>query len=292
MSEHRDISAGLAARLALEKHGFRFSHALGQNFILDDGLVRRIVEAAQVAPGERVLEIGPGAGVMTRHLAEAGAKVTAVELDKNLEPVLRAMLDGLDVRLVFGDILKLDLAALMGGAPYSVVANLPYYITADVTLALLTGPEKPERVTIMVQKEAAERMTARPGAKNWCALAATVQYFGRPEPLMALPPSAFTPPPHVDSTLLGIRLYDEKPVQARDEALLLRLINAAFAMRRKTLANNLTAAFGAPREAALQWIAALGRDERVRGEALSVAELAALSDIIGDAAASHRVSPP
>ncbi len=284
MSEYRDLSAGLAARLALEKHGFRFSHSLGQNFILDDGLVRRIVDAAGVAPGERVLEIGPGAGVMTRCLAEAGARVTAVELDRSLVPVLRAVLAGYDVRLVFDDILRLDVAGLMGGAPYSVVANLPYYITADAVLALLTGPAKPARVTVMVQKEAAERMMARPGSKTWCALAATVQYFGNPEPLMELPPEAFTPRPHVVSTLLGIRLYDEKPVQARDEALFLRLVTAAFAMRRKTLANNLTASFGVPRETALQWIATLGKDERVRGEALSVAELAALSDIIGETA--------
>ena len=279
---YRDISAGLAARMALEKYGFRFSHSLGQNIILDDGLIERIVEAARVTPGENILEIGPGAGVMTRHLADAGANVTAVELDKSLEPVLRDVLEGNDVRLVFGDALKLDIGELMGGAPYSVVANLPYYITADVVLALLTGANKPERVTIMVQKEAAERMMAKPGSKTWCALAATVQYFGQPEALMELPPEAFTPPPHVSSTLLGIRLFDEKPVQAKDDALMLRLVNAAFAMRRKTLANNLTASFSVPREKALEWIAALGKDERIRGEALSIGELARLSDIIGE----------
>lgn len=279
---YRDISAGLAARMALEKYGFRFSHSLGQNFILDDGLIERIIEAARVTPGENILEIGPGAGVMTRHLADAGANVTAVELDKSLEPVLRDVLEGNDVRLVFGDALKLDIGELMGGAPYSVVANLPYYITADVVLALLTGANKPERVTIMVQKEAAERMMAKPGSKTWCALAATVQYFGQPEALMELPPEAFTPPPHVSSTLLGIRLFDEKPVQAKDDALMLRLVNAAFAMRRKTLANNLTASFSVPREKALEWIAALGKDERIRGEALSIGELARLSDIIGE----------
>ena len=279
---YRDISAGLAARMALEKYGFRFSHSLGQNFILDDGLIERIVEAARVTPGENILEIGPGAGVMTRHLADVGANVTAVELDKSLEPVLRDVLEGNDVRLVFGDALKLDIGELMGGAPYSVVANLPYYITADVVLALLTGANKPERVTIMVQKEAAERMMAKPGSKTWCALAATVQYFGQPEALMELPPEAFTPPPHVSSTLLGIRLFDEKPVQAKDDALMLRLVNAAFAMRRKTLANNLTASFSVPREKALEWIAALGKDERIRGEALSIGELARLSDIIGE----------
>ena len=285
MSEYRDLSAGLAARMALEKYGFRFSHSLGQNFILDDGLVSRIVDAAQVWPGERVLEIGPGAGVMTRCLAERGARVTAVEVDRSLEPVLAAVLDGFDVRFVFEDILKLDLAALMGEEPFTVVANLPYYITADVVLRLLTGPKKPERITIMVQKEAAERMMARPNTKTWCALAATAQYFGAIEPLLELPPSAFTPPPHVDSVLLGIRLYDEKPCAAKDEALLLRVIAAAFAMRRKTLANNLTAAFSVNRETALQWIARLGLDERVRGEALSIGELCRLSDVIGEARA-------
>ena len=283
MSDYRDLSAGLAARMALEKYGFRFSHSLGQNFILDDGLVGRIVDAAQVWPGDRVLEIGPGAGVMTRCLAERGAAVTAVELDRSLEPVLSAVLAGFDVRFVFEDILKLDLAELMGEEPFSVVANLPYYITADVVLRLLTGAVKPEKITIMVQKEAAERMMARPGSKAWCALAVTAQYFGRIEPLLELPPSAFTPPPHVDSVLLGIRLYDGKPCEAKDEALLLKVIAAAFAMRRKTLANNLTAAFSVSREVALSWIAALGQDERVRGEALSIEELCRLSDIIGEA---------
>lgn len=283
MTDYRDLSAGLAARMALEKYGFHFSHSLGQNFILDDALVGRIVEAAGVEPGERVLEIGPGAGVMTRCLAVRGARVTAVELDRSLEPVLASVLEGFDARLVFEDILKLDIGALMGDEPFSVVANLPYYITADVVLRLLTGARKPEKITVMVQKEAAERMMARPGGKTWCALAATVQYFGKPESLMTLPPSAFTPRPHVESMLLGIRLYGEKPFIARDEALLLKVIGAAFAMRRKTLANNLTAAFSVSREAALSWIAALGKDERVRGEVLDIEELCALSDVIGEA---------
>ena len=143
MSDYRDISAGLAARMALEKYGFRFSHALGQNFILDDGLVERIVEAAGVAPGARVLEIGPGAGVMTRCLAARGARVTAVELDRSLEPVLSAVLEGFDARLVFEDILKLDIADLMGEEPFSVVANLPYSITADVVLTRLLALNTP-----------------------------------------------------------------------------------------------------------------------------------------------------
>ena len=284
MSEYRDISAGLAARMALEKYGFRFSHSLGQNFILDDRVVDRIVRAADIQPDENVLEIGPGAGVMTRALAEAGARVTAVELDRSLEPVLRAVLGGTDrVRLVFGDALKLDMGELMEQKPYRVVANLPYYMTADVIVRMLTQPFKPGRVTVMVQKEAAERMMARRGGKTWCALAATVQYFGASRVLMEAPPELFTPPPHVDSRLMEIALYEKKPVEARDEAMMLRTIASCFAMRRKTLLNNLCASFCVPREKALDWLSQAGLDAMVRGEALELGQIAALSDVIGRA---------
>ena len=285
MSEYRDISAGLAARMALEKYGFRFSHALGQNFILDDALIDRILDAARIRPGENVLEIGPGAGVMTRHLAERGARVTAIELDRSLEPVLDSVLAGFDnVRIVYGDAMKLDIGEVMGGAPYRVVANLPYYITADVIVRLLTQRSKPESLTIMVQKEAAERMMARVGGKSWCQLAATVQYFADAQVLMTLPPEAFTPRPHVDSALLGLRLYDDddRPVTARDEKMLLRVVNAAFAMRRKTLANNLSAAFPLDKAAAETQLAALGLDPKIRGEALTLTQLAALADALGE----------
>ncbi|MBQ2957907.1 MAG: 16S rRNA (adenine(1518)-N(6)/adenine(1519)-N(6))-dimethyltransferase, partial [Clostridia bacterium] len=139
MSEYRDVSAGLAARMALTKYGFHFSHSLGQNFILDDKLVGSIVYASGVGPGDHVLEIGPGAGVMTRHLAEAGAKVTAIELDQSLEPVLSAVLEGVEnAKVIFGDAMKLDMGEVMGDEPYKVVANLPYYITADVVQRMIT----------------------------------------------------------------------------------------------------------------------------------------------------------
>ncbi len=282
MSDYANISAGLAARLAMEKHGFRFTHALGQNFILDDGLLGRILEAALIEPGARVLEIGPGAGVMTRLMAEGGAQVTAIELDESLKPVLCDMTGHLDnVRVIYADVLKADLAAIMGDEPFDVVANLPYYIATDLIERLLTRAPSPRRLTVMVQREAAERITAAPGGKTWCALAATAQYFARCESVMELPPSAFTPPPHVDSALLRVEPYfDEKPVRAHNDAMMLRVIRAAFAMRRKTLANNLCASFSLNREQAIAVVEAIGLDARVRGEALSLGQLAALSDAL------------
>jgi len=282
MSEYRDISAGLAARMALSKYGFHFTHSLGQNFILDDNLVESIVYAAGIEAGDRVLEIGPGAGVMTRHLAAAGADVTAVELDRSLEPVLGAVLDGVEhARVVFGDAMKIDVGELMEGKPYRVVANLPYYITADVIMRMLTQAHKPQKITVMVQKEAAERMMAGMGSKIWCALAATVQYFGKVSVLMEVPPEAFTPRPHVDSALIEIALYDERPVEAQDEKMMLRVINACFAMRRKTLLNNLCASFSVKRETAQEWLLEAGLNEKIRGEALTLAQIACLSDVIG-----------
>ncbi len=281
MSEYRDVSAGLAARMALTKYGFHFSHSLGQNFILDDSLVESIVNAAEIEAGDHVLEIGPGAGVMTRHLAEAGAQVTAIELDQSLQPVLEAVLGGTDnAKVVFGDAMKLDIGELMGDEPYRVVANLPYYITADVVQRMITQEKKPRTVTIMVQKEAAERMMAKLGSKTWCALSATVQYFGRVRILMEVPPEAFTPRPHVDSALIEIALYEEKPVEAQDEKMMLKVIGALFAMRRKTLLNNLCASFSVSREQAGEWLEAAGLDAKIRGEALTLEQTAMLSDVI------------
>lgn len=281
MDTYKNISAGLAARMALRKHGFHFTHSLGQNFILDDELVKRIVQAAQIKSGEEVLEIGPGAGVMTCHLADLGAHVTAVELDRALEPVLCDVLGTREnVRLVFGDALKLDLGELMNHRPYRVIANLPYYITSDLIQRLVTHAHKPTKLTIMVQKEAAERIMAKPNSKEWCALAATVQYFSAPRVLMDLPPEAFTPRPHVNSALIELAVYEQKPVQAQDETTLMKLISSCFQMRRKTLLNNLTASFSIPREKALSHLEAAGLDTKIRGEALTLRELVTLSDIM------------
>ena len=176
---NQGISLGLQAGVLLEKYGFHFSHSLGQNFLLDESFVRRLAACAAIVPGERVLEIGPGAGVMTRCLLEEGARVTAVELDQSLRPVLDEMLAGQkDARVVYADALKLDPGELFGAEAYRVVANLPYYITSDMILHLLRAQNKPSSITALVQKEAAERISAPMGGKNWCALSATVRYFG------------------------------------------------------------------------------------------------------------------
>ena len=277
------MAAGSIARAALERHGFRFTHSLGQNFILDDGLMERIADAAGVAEGDRVLEIGAGAGVLTRTLAGRGAKVLALEIDRALEPVLREVLVGSDARVEFADALKCDLAALTEGSfhgeAFDVVANLPYYITADVFLLLVKSRLPIRRMTVMVQKEAAERIMAAPGTKSWCALAATVQHFGHPTVLMHVPPEAFTPRPHVESVLLRVDIHPERQ-SPEDEAMYLKVVTAAFAMRRKTLTNNLMSAFFMPRDRAESLLTSLGFDPKVRGEALTLRELVMLSEAV------------
>lgn len=279
------MSIGLNARLALAKHGFHFTHSLGQNFLLDDEWIGRIVDAAGVTAGDNVLEIGAGAGVLTAALAARGAGVLALEIDRSLEPVLRDVLAGLNgVRVEYADALKCDLAALtreaFGGAPFVVCANLPYYITADAVLRVLRCGLPVKRATVLVQKEAAERMMAAPGEKAWCALAATVQFYARPVACFDVPPAAFTPPPHVTSRLLRLEIFAQRPVQVKNEQAFLRLIAAAFAMRRKTLLNNLMSAYAIPREGVQEILSKCGLDERVRGEALSLLQLGALADAI------------
>ena len=285
MAEYRHPSAELRARVALEKHGFRNAHSLGQNFILDEGLLEHLLDAAEVWGEDNVLEIGPGPGLMTALLAARAKRVTAVEIDRGLEPVLREVLDGADnVRLVFQDVLKADLPALVGEAfgdePYRVVANLPYYITADIVLRLVTSARPPESIAIMVQREAADRVMSHPGEKQWCALAATVQSFGQPRVLMDVGPDAFDPPPHVQSQFIMIARHGQPVVEPKDEKTYLKLISAAFAMRRKTLANNLKASFGLDNDGSRAVLRAAGVDERVRGEALTLQELCRVADAI------------
>ena len=271
--------------MALEKYRFRKAHSLGQNFLLSDSLIGGLLDAAGLCPEDEVLEIGPGAGVMTRLLSERVRRVTAVELDRGLEPVLSDVLEGVsNVRVVFRDILKVDLKRLaeeaFDGGRYRVVANLPYYITADVLLRLAASECPPDSICVMVQREAAERVMSAPGSKQWCAMAAELQYYGRARVLCEVPPEAFDPPPHVVSQFIRIDRYDEPPVKPADGQLFRRLIRAAFAMRRKTLANNLKASFGLSQDAARAALEAAGLDERVRGEALALEALARLADVL------------
>lgn len=275
-----DISAGLHARMLLNRTGFRSTHSLGQNFLLDDGLLSHLIDVAGVGPDDRVLEIGPGAGVMTRLLAQRVQEIVAVEIDLRLEPILSEMLADLDnARVVYQDALKTDLSALLEG-PVHVVANLPYYITADLIQKLLLSGIPLKSLNVMVQKEAAERMMSAPGDPNWCRLAALVQYFGVPSVLAEVPPEAFEPNPRITSVFMRVDIHQEKPVKPLNEALFLKTLTVEFAMRRKTLANNLKASFYMDSETAKAVILAAGLDERVRGEVLTLEQVSTLSDVI------------
>lgn len=283
MTEYQNPSIELRARVALEKQGFRHSHSLGQNFLLDEGLLDGLIDLAGVESGDRVLEIGPGAGVMTALLARRCASVLAVELDQGLQPVLETVLaDADNAKVVYVDFMKCDLDALVGEGPYRVVANLPYYITSDILIKLTTAARTPDSIAIMVQREAAERLMSSPGSKQWCALAATVQSYGSPAVMAEIPPAVFDPPPHVQSEFILIRRHDEPVVAPRDERLYRRVINAAFAMRRKTLANNLKSAFGLDADAARDVLRQAGVAPGIRGEALSLQELCRVSDALID----------
>ncbi len=278
MSQDTFVSLELRARVALEKHRFKTTHSLGQNFLLSESLIALLLDDAEVCPEDNVLEIGPGAGVMTALLARRAKRVLAVEVDKGLEPVLDDVLAGEDnARVVFSDIMKADIRALVDeyfvGEPYRVVANLPYYITADILLRLTSSDCPPESIAIMVQKEAAERVMSVPGKKQWCALAAELQFYGSARVLTEVAPEAFDPPPHVTSAFIRIDRWSNPPVAPKDEKAFRKLIRAAFAMRRKTLVNNLKPAFGLSQEAAREVVLAAGLDERVRGEALTLEEL-------------------
>ena len=279
------ISPGLRARFALEKHGFRSAHSLGQNFILDEGFLAHLLELAGVGAEDRVLEIGPGPGLMTALIAERAARVAAVELDEKLRPVLEAVLgERKNVELVFADALKSDLTALVGeklGAPYRAIANLPYYITADLILKLLSVRPLPQSICVMVQREAAERLMSEPGDKNWCALAATVRFYGDCEILEDVPPQRFEPAPHVDSCFIRIDVRDDRIVPIADEQGFLKLVRCCFHMRRKTLANNLKAVYGMSAEAVTAAIEAAGLKPQVRGEALTLEEVRTLHRVLG-----------
>ena len=279
-------SAGLRARVALDKHGFRTTHSLGQNFLLDDRFLSGLLDEIDVRAEDRVLEIGPGAGVMTALLAERAEKVLAVELDERLAPVLSDVLAPHEnAKVEYCDFLRCDVDALTAralGEQYRVVANLPYYITADILTKLVGAKNPPASIAIMVQKEAAQRLMSEPGSKQWCALAATVRAYGRAEVVEEVPPERFDPAPHVVSCFLKIDAWDAPIVTPKDEALYRRVVQAAFAMRRKTLANNLKTSFGVSQEQAQAVLSTAGLGDKVRGEALTLAQLSDVSDALGE----------
>lgn len=262
----------------LKAFGLRMSKKLGQNFLIDARIVQGIVDAAEIQPGDRVLEIGPGIGTLTQGLAEAGADVTAVELDKKLPAVLKETLKAYDnVRIVPGDILKVNIPEIMGGGPFKVAANLPYYITTPILMTLLERHLPITQMVTMVQKEVAERMTARPGSRIYGALSVAVQYYTEPEIVLDVPPRSFIPAPEVMSVVVSCRVRKEPAVKVSDEKLFFRVVKAAFGQRRKTLMNALKGG-GFPKEAVRDALETSGIDPTRRGETLTLAEFGRLAD--------------
>lgn len=275
---HPTIASREVTQHILKVFHLRASKKLGQNFLIDAAVVRGIVEAAELQEGERVLEIGPGIGTLTQGLAESGVQVTAVELDKKLPAVLAETLKGYEnVRIVQGDILKTDIRELMGDAPFKVAANLPYYITTPILMALLEQRLPIRKIVTMVQKEVAERMIAPPGSKTYGALSVAVQYYTAPEIVLDVPPKSFIPAPEVDSVVIACKVRGEPPVTVRDEKLFFRVVKAAFGQRRKTLSNALKGA-GFLKDEVQEALEKAGIEAARRGETLSLEEFAQLAD--------------
>ena len=269
----------------LQRHNFTFQKKYGQNFLVDPNVLERVMDAAGVSGEDCVLEIGPGIGTMTQLLAERAGKVVAVEIDRNLIPILEETLSPYsNVTVINEDILKLDVEEAIRvrgeGRPVKVVANLPYYITTPIIMSLLEGGAPLESITVMVQKEVAERMQAGPGTKDYGALSLAVQYYSRPEVVANVPPNCFIPRPNVGSAVIRLTRYGTPPVQAADPGKLFAVIRASFNQRRKTLANSLANAPGLPasRERVTRILEEMGLPAMIRGEALTLEQFAELSD--------------
>jgi len=272
----------------LQKYNFNFQKKFGQNFLINTGILEDIIEAAEITKDDFVLEIGPGIGTMTQYLCEAAREVVAVEIDKNLIPILKDTLSAYDnVEVLNDDILKVDIKTLAeernAGKPIKVVANLPYYITTPIIMGLFESHVPIDSITIMVQKEVADRMQEGPGSKEYGALSLAVQYYAHPEIVVNVPPSCFMPQPKVGSAVIRLTRHEQPPVDVDNEKLMFQIIRASFNQRRKTLANGLNnfPGLNLSKEVIQQCIEELGVPVTVRGEALSLAQFAELSNIIG-----------
>ena len=269
----------------LGRHGFRFSKALGQNFLIDPRVCPRMAAESGAAECAGAIEVGPGLGVLTYELAQVAKKVVAIELDQRLFPVLgETLADCPNVELVQGDVLKLDLHALIqekfGGQEVCVCANLPYYITSPVIMGLLEGGLPLKSITVMVQKEAAERICAQPGQRACGAVSVSVHYHSQPQVLFGVSRGSFLPPPNVDSAVIRLDLRREPPVQVADEGWFFRVSRTAFAQRRKTAANSISASLGLPKAQVEAALGAAGIPANARAEQLSLEQFAALANAL------------
>ncbi len=273
----------------IKKYEFAFQKKFGQNFLIDDHVITKIINAAEITKDDLVLEIGPGIGTMTQYLAESARKVIAVEIDKNLIPILGETLAEYDnVTVINEDILKLDINRLVeeekAGKPIKVVANLPYYITTPIIMGLFESHVPLQSITVMVQKEVADRMQVGPGSKDYGALSLAVQYYAKPYIAANVPPNCFIPRPGVGSAVIRLTRYEEPPVTVKDESLMFKLIRASFNQRRKTLQNGIANSPELPYSKAQveKALEKMGLAANVRGESLTLAEFAKLSDIISE----------
>ena len=269
----------------LQKYNFSFQKKFGQNFLIDTHVLDKIIQSANITKDDMVLEIGPGIGTMTQYLAQAAGKVIAVEIDKNLIPILEDTLSGYDnVRVINEDVLKLDLKKLAdeenNGKPVKVVANLPYYITTPIIMGLFENEVPVESITVMVQKEVADRMQCGPGSKDYGALSLAVQYYAKPQIVANVPPNCFMPRPNVGSAVIRLTRHETPPVEVTDEKLMFRLIRASFNQRRKTLVNGLKNAsdLSFTKEQIETAIQAIGEPLTIRGEALTLEQFAQLAN--------------
>lgn len=272
----------------LQRYGFNFQKKYGQNFLIDTHVLDKIIGAAQIGPDDFVLEIGPGIGTMTQYLAEAAREVIAVEIDTKLIPILQDTLKEYDnVTVLNEDILKVDIRKIAeernGGKPIKVVANLPYYITTPIIMGLFESEVPLDSITVMVQKEVADRMQVGPGTKDYGALSLAVQYYAEPYIVANVPPNCFIPRPAVGSAVIRLKRYQEKPVKVNDASFMFKIIRASFNQRRKTLQNGLynSSELRIPKEKTVAALEEMGLTPTIRGEKLSLEEFALLSDILG-----------
>lgn len=269
----------------LQKYNFNFQKKFGQNFLIDSHVLDKIISAAEITKEDCVLEIGPGIGTMTQYLAENAREVIAVEIDKNLIPILQDTLSSYNnVTVMNEDILKVDIAKIVeeknNGKPIKVVANLPYYITTPIIMNLFESQVPLLSITIMVQKEVADRMKVGPGTKDYGALSLAVQYYAKPDIVANVPPNCFIPRPNVGSAVIKLTRYEEPPVQVENEKRMFSIIRASFNQRRKTLVNGLVNGGIAKKEDVLKALEEMELSESVRGEALSLEQFAKLANIL------------
>lgn len=281
IDESKKLSNPQVTIQTIRKYHFAFQKKFGQNFLIDSHVIHKIMEAAEITKQDVVLEIGPGIGTMTQYLAEQAGQVYAVEIDKNLIPVLLDTLASYDnVTIVNQDILKVDIPKLVGERRIKIVANLPYYITTPIIMGLFEDHIPAESVTVMVQKEVAERMQAKPGTKDYGALSLAVQYYASPYIAANVPPNCFIPRPNVGSAVIKLTAYEAPPVSVIDEKLMFRLIRASFNQRRKTLVNGIrnSGELSFTKEEVEQALSVVGLLPNVRGETMSLRQFAAFSD--------------